>query len=220
MHNSAVTFFQMVRGGLIVSCQALPDEPLHSPQIMARMAVAAQQGGAVGIRANTVADIQEIKKAVHLPVIGIIKQIYSDFPDVYITPSMSEINLLAACGAEVIAMDATDRLRHGGLTLRDLFREARARYPEQLFMADCSCIEEGMDAADMGFDLIGTTMAGYTLRSADTPVPPFQMIRISGNTLRKTRCRRGAYLDPGGARARNFLRRADSCGRDSNHTSP
>ena len=81
--------FDRVRGGLIVSCQALENEPLHSSFIMSRMAVAAEMSGAVGIRANTVADITEIRKMVRLPMIGIIKQIYKD-SDVYITPTMSK----------------------------------------------------------------------------------------------------------------------------------
>ena len=86
---------ERIKGGLIVSCQALPEEPLHSSYIMSRMAYAAMEGGAVGIRANSVADIREIKKTVDLPVIGIIKKVYAD-SSVYITPTMEEIGALAA----------------------------------------------------------------------------------------------------------------------------
>ena len=82
-----------LRGRLIVSCQALPDEPLHSSLIMGRMARAAEEGGAKGIRANTKEDIEEIKKNVGLPVIGIVKRDYDDSP-VYITPTMKEIDEL------------------------------------------------------------------------------------------------------------------------------
>ena len=82
---------ERIKGGLIVSCQALPEEPLHSSYIMSRMAYAAMEGGAVGIRANSVADIREIKKTVDLPVIGIIKKVYAD-SSVYITPTMEEID--------------------------------------------------------------------------------------------------------------------------------
>jgi len=165
-----------LKGRLVVSCQALPDEPLHSSFIMSRMALAASLGGAAGIRANTVEDIEAIRSTVQLPVIGIIKKVYSDFPDVYITPTMAEVDALAACGPEIIALDATDRTRPGGRSLADFFAEARAKYPEQLFMADCSSAEEGMEAARLGFDLIGTTMAGYTAYTRGRPVPPFDMI--------------------------------------------
>jgi N-acylglucosamine-6-phosphate 2-epimerase len=158
-HNSDI--LRAIQGGLVVSCQALPDEPLHSSFIMSRMALAAFQGGAVGIRANTVEDITEIRKMVNLPIIGIIKQEYPG-SEVYITPTMKEVDALCSCGVEVLAMDATKRLRPGSRTLEDFFQEVRRKYPEQLFMADCSDQEEGMAAAAMGFDLIGTTMAGYT----------------------------------------------------------
>lgn len=169
-------FKEKVGGKLIVSCQALPDEPLHSSFIMGKMALAALWGGAAGIRANTVEDILEIRKNVDLPIIGIIKKVYPDHPDVYITPTMEEIDALAAIGVEVIALDATKRVRPGDRTLDELFGEARKKYPNQLFMADCSSIEEGLHAAELGFDLIGTTMASYTPYTAGCPLPPYDMI--------------------------------------------
>ena len=94
----------------------------------------------------------DIKKEVDLPVIGIIKSVYDD-SDVYITPTMKEIDALAATGVEIIALDATDRPRPNGLDLDTLFKEARAKYPNQLFMADCSCYEDCKHAAEIGFDL-------------------------------------------------------------------
>lgn len=169
-------FQNKVAGKLIVSCQALPEEPLHSSFIMGKMALAALWGGAAGIRANTVEDIEEIRKNVDLPIIGIIKKVYEDCPDVYITPTMAEVDALAACGVEVIAMDATSRPRPAGETLESLFAKARAKYPDHLFMADCSCLEEGLHAAELGFDLIGTTMAGYTPYTQGRPQPPYDMI--------------------------------------------
>ncbi len=169
-------FLHQVRGKLIVSCQALPEEPLHSSFIMGRMAYAAFCGGAAGIRANTVEDILEIRKNVDLPIIGIIKRVYDDYPDVYITPTMAEVDALVECGVEAVALDATDRVRPGGRGLKDFFAQVRVKYPDQLFMADCSCIEEGMAAAEMGFDLIGTTMVSYTPYTAGASLPPFDVI--------------------------------------------
>lgn len=170
-------FSDRVRGKLIVSCQALPEEPLHSSYIMSRMAYAAFLGGAAGIRANTVEDITEIRKTVDLPVIGIIKKVYPDHPDVYITPTMEEVDALVACGVEVIALDATRRTRPGGVTIASFFPEVRKKYPDILFMADCSDVEEGLRAAAMGFDFIGTTMAGYTPYTKGRALPPFDMIQ-------------------------------------------
>ncbi|MDD4369177.1 MAG: N-acetylmannosamine-6-phosphate 2-epimerase, partial [Oscillospiraceae bacterium] len=108
MNNEQI--LSLLAGGLIVSCQALPDEPLHSAFIMSRMAQAAKEGGASGIRANSVEDIRAIKAEVALPVIGIIKADYPD-SDVYITPTVREVQDLLAVRPEIIALDATDRLR-------------------------------------------------------------------------------------------------------------
>lgn len=166
---------EQIKGGLIVSCQALKDEPLHSSYIMSRMAYAAMLGGAVGIRANTVEDIQEIKKVVDLPVIGIIKQDYPEC-EVYITPTMKEVDALVACKTEIIAIDATKRLRPNGEGIDQFFEKVREKYPTQLFMADCSSIEEGMNAAKLGFDFIGTTMCGYTEYTKGTQIPNYDMM--------------------------------------------
>lgn len=155
---------ESIGGKLIVSCQALPHEPLHSSFIMGRMALAAQEGGAKGIRANTPEDIAEIRKNVELPIIGIIKRDYSD-SKVYITPTMKEIDELMTVQPEIIAVDATSSLRPGGKTLAEFFAEIKAKYPEQLLMADCSTVEEALEADRLGFDFIGTTLVGYTEQS-------------------------------------------------------
>lgn len=165
-----------LRGGLIVSCQALREEPLYSSYIMQRMAVAAKLGGAVGIRANTVEDIRAIKEEVDLPLIGIIKQVYED-SDVFITPTMKEIDALVEAKSEIIALDSTLRMRPGNVSLEDFFKEVREKYPDQLFMADCSTLEEGLNAARLGFDLIGTTLRGYTEYTKDVKLPDLDMMR-------------------------------------------
>ncbi len=167
-----------LKGKLVVSCQALPHEPLHSSFIMGRMAFAAKEGGACGIRANTKEDIKEIQSQVDLPIIGIVKRDYEGCK-VYITPTMKEIDELMEVKPEIIAMDATISLRPGGKTLDELFREAKEKYPEQLFMADCSTIEEALHADELGFDFIGTTMVGYTEQSAQLKIEnnDFEIIR-------------------------------------------
>lgn len=166
---------EQIKGGLIVSCQALATEPLYDSYIMSKMAWAAYLGGAVGIRANTVVDIKAIKEKVDLPVIGIIKQDYEGC-DVYITPTMKEVDALVEAGCEIIAVDATNRLRPGGVTFEEFFKEVRAKYPDQLFMADTSCFEEGMLAEELGMDLIGTTMAGYTPYTKGRTLPDVELI--------------------------------------------
>ena len=155
-----------LKGKLIVSCQALPDEPLHSSYIMGRMALAAKVGGAGGIRANTKKDIREIQSMVDLPIIGIVKR---DYPDsvVHITPTMREIDELIEAGPDIIALEATDDLRPGGMALETFYRQIREKYPDIVLMADCSTVDEAVKADEMGFDFIGTTMVGYTRQSRD-----------------------------------------------------
>lgn len=144
--------------GLIVSCQALDNEPLHSSFIMGKMALAAFQGGAVGIRANSVEDIKEIKNNVNLPIIGIIKKDYENLVP-YITPTMKEVEELINEGVDIIAVDATINQDENFL------KEIIEKYKDQKFMADISTYEEGVRAEEIGFHYIGTTLIGYTKHS-------------------------------------------------------
>lgn len=174
MDKAAV--YSLLAGGLIVSCQALPDEPLFSSYIMSRMAYAAMEGGAVGIRANSISDIREIKNTVDLPIIGIIKQKYEGFETV-ITPTMKEVAALALEEVDMIALDCTFRSRPGGRKIEDFLFEIRKEFPDQLFMADCSNYEEGMLAARFGMDFIGTTLRGYTQYTQTAVLPDLELIR-------------------------------------------
>lgn len=180
MNNNTV--LNQIHGGLIVSCQALKTEPLHSSKIMARMALAAKEGGAVAIRANSPEDIAEIKRTVDLPLIGLCKVDYPD-SEVYITPTMKEVDELAAVGVEIIALDATKRIRPNGETLKDFFSKVKKKYPNQLFMADTSCYEEGVTAQKLGFDIVGTTMSSYTEYTKGTQIPDFALIKQYTETL-------------------------------------
>ena len=110
-----------LKGKLIVSCQALPDEPLHSDYIMGRMAYAAMEGGASGIRAQSVSQINEIMKTVDLPVIGIIKRNYED-SEIFITATMKEVEELLSTKCQIIALDATSRRRPNDEKCEDLVK--------------------------------------------------------------------------------------------------
>ena len=163
-----------IQGGLIVSCQALPEEPLHSSFIMGRMALAAKQGGAIGIRAQGVDDILEIEKVVDLPVIGIIKRYYKD-SEIYITPTKKEIDELLQTHCFMIALDATMRPRPNGEKLQDLVNYIHQN--GRLAMADCSTYEEIMNAQNIGFDFVSTTLCGYTSYSEMIDGPNIPLIK-------------------------------------------
>lgn len=167
--------FKLIKNKLIVSCQALPDEPLHSSFIMGKMAYAAYLGGAGGIRANSIEDIQEIKKAVNLPIIGIIKRTYEG-TEVFITPTEKEVDMLYNEGVDIIALDATKRIRPDGKTISEIFPRSREKYHDQIFMADCSCYEEAEEAYRLGFDCLGTTLCGYTEYTKDRQRPDLGFI--------------------------------------------
>ncbi|MFD2044536.1 N-acetylmannosamine-6-phosphate 2-epimerase [Ornithinibacillus salinisoli] len=150
---------EQIKGKLIVSCQALEDEPLHGPHIMARMAMAADVGGAVAIRANGSDDISAIKHATKLPIIGLVKRVYEN-SHVYITPTKKEVDELLDVGVDVIALDATNRKRPNGDSLEEIIRYVKEK--EQLILADISTVEEGLHALHLGADFISTTLSGYT----------------------------------------------------------
>lgn len=176
MMNNKIKLFEQIKGQLIVSCQALPEEPLHSSFIMSKMAFAAMLGGAKGIRANSVDDIRAIKNKVNLPIIGIIKVVY-DNSDVYITPTRKEVDLLIEEGVDIIAIDATKRIRPDGRVVSEVFPEIRKQYKDQIFMADCSTYEEAVEAYKLGFDCIGTTLSGYTSYTEGVQLPNIALLK-------------------------------------------
>ncbi|MBS4219020.1 N-acetylmannosamine-6-phosphate 2-epimerase [Bacillus sp. FJAT-49711] len=167
-------FFKKIKGQLIVSCQALPGEPLHGPQFMSKMAMAAKEGGAVSIRANGVEDIKAIKSLTQLPVIGLIKRHYPGCP-VYITPSKKEIQDLIDAKADIIALDATNQERPNLESLEEIVQYIREN-SNCLIMGDISTFEEGMAAEKAGVDMVSTTLSSYTSYTKDRVVPDFPLI--------------------------------------------
>lgn len=187
-------------GGLIVSCQALPDEPLFGAEIMARMAVAARAGGAVGIRANTPPDVAAIRASVpDLPLIGLFKVVVPGFEDVYITPRLEDAVAVAAAGADIIALDATDRPHPEG-SAADLIAAVK-QATGRLVMADISTPEEALAAEAAGADVISTTLSGYTPYSPELAGPDLDLVGRLAARLRVPLVAEGRIATPEEARA-------------------
>ena len=144
-----------LRGGLIVSCQAYIGEPLRHPETMAQMARAAELGGAAAIRCQGLSDIAAIKGRVEIPVIGLWKEGHDG---VYITPTLRHAIACVNAGADVVALDATDRPRPDGRTFEQTVAELR-EVCATLVMADCATIEDIRRGVAAGCGLVSTTLS-------------------------------------------------------------
>lgn len=177
--------FALMKGTVIVSCQATPGEPLYDRErsVMPLMARAAKLAGAKMIRTSSVRDIIEIKEETGLPVIGLIKREYPGFQG-RITMTMREVDECMAAGADVVSIDCTDCVRGDGLTPTEFLKAVREEYPNIIIMADCATFEEGVAAHAAGADLVGTTMNGYTPQTAgETGEPNFALVARLVKTL-------------------------------------
>ncbi|MBC7474446.1 MAG: N-acetylmannosamine-6-phosphate 2-epimerase [Candidatus Sericytochromatia bacterium] len=163
-----------LKGKLIVSCQANEEEPLYSPEALLSMAKAALEGGAIALRANGALPVRQMKHFFDVPIIGLCKKIYPD-SDVYITPTVKEVHTMAISGADIIAIDATNRKRPNGEKIEDLLEIIHHRYG-LLAMADISNFDEGVKAQELGFDCVGTTLSGYTAYSPQSDEPDFLLL--------------------------------------------
>jgi N-acylglucosamine-6-phosphate 2-epimerase len=197
---SSGSLLEELRGGLIVSCQAFAGEPLFGADIMARMAVSARIGGAVGIRANGGEDIRAIKRMVDLPVIGIVKRNY-ERSDVFITPTMVEVEEVVNAGAEAVAADCTARNRPDGMPMEQFILQIKAEFPQVLLMADVSTLEEGIAAANAGADIVSTTLAGYTPYSREMSGPDLELIEQMAGRIKVPVFAEGRVHNPGEAAA-------------------
>ena len=160
--------------GLIVSCQAPVDSPLHEPTVIAAIAQAAVNNGSVGVRIDTPAHIIAVKERVTVPIIGLWKQVLPIY-DVYITPQFHHAEAVAKAGADIIAIDATDRKRPGGETLADIVAKIHQELGKPV-MADVDTIEAAIAACAAGVDIVGTTLFGYTAATKHFSPPGWELL--------------------------------------------
>ena len=170
--------FEQIKGQMIISCQAIPGEPLYVEEksVMYLMARAAKMAGTPMIRTSSIRDVIAIKEETGLPVIGLVKVQYDGYES-YITPTMKEVDDLVEAGSDIVALDCTMRRRGDGTTINDFLAQIREKYPDIILMADISTYEEGINAAKNGVDIVGTTMSGYTEYSPKTDGPDYELMR-------------------------------------------
>ncbi|NLN70724.1 MAG: N-acetylmannosamine-6-phosphate 2-epimerase [Chloroflexi bacterium] len=186
-------FVKQVQGQLIVSCQATPEEALFGSDIMAKMALSAQRGGAKAIRSNSPADVKAICQTVNLPVIGLYKEVLPDYP-VIITPTLKHALAIADAGADVIAIDATNRPHPEGDV--HLLIEAIHDKTDCLVMADISTLEEGLAAQAAGADMVSSTLSGYTDYSPQQNLPDLELVKHLAQALTIPVFAEGRYHTP------------------------
>ena len=171
--------FALMRGSIIVSCQATPGEPLYDPDrsVMPLMARAAKRAGAKMIRTSSVRDIKGIKEKTGLPVIGLIKREYPGYSG-RITMTMREVDECMEALSDIVSIDCTDTPRGDGLTAPEFLRQVKAKYPNIIIMADCATLDEAKAAYAAGADLVGSTMNGYTAATAHCKGDPnYDLVR-------------------------------------------
>ena len=160
--------------GLIVSCQAPTDSPLHQPSVIAAIAQAAILNGAAGVRIDTPAHVKAVRERVESPIIGLWKQQIPGY-EVYITPQFEHAEAIAQAGADIIAIDATLRDRPGAETVETLITRIHDELGKPV-MADVDTIESAIAAAAAGADIVGTTLYGYTAQTKNLAPPGFDLL--------------------------------------------
>lgn len=165
---------EAIRGGIVVSCQAGSESPLNSPGILAALAQSAEMGGACGFRVDHPENVSAVRAVSNLPILGINK-IHVPGYDVFITPTFESARAVVGAGADMVALDGTGRPRPNDEDLSEIIRRLHAECDVPV-MADISTVEEGLDAAALGADMIATTLAGYTPYSPRRETPAFDVL--------------------------------------------
>ncbi len=200
-----MSLLDALRGGLIVSVQAWRASALDDPRVIAAMASAAEESGAVAVRIEGSENLRAVRGRVRLPIVGLIKREYPGF-EPYITPTLDEVRAVLAAGAEIVAFDATPRPRADATKLRDLIDAIHAQ--KRLALADCSTAADAMTAAGLGADIVATTLCGYTSETVGRKLPALDLVAELAKLRRFTLCE-------GGVRSPDELRAALDAGADA-----
>jgi len=185
--------FDQFKGGLVVSCQATEGTPMNTPMFIAAQAMTVEQAGAKAIRAQGIENVALVVKSVKVPVIGLVKSFTSD-SDVYITPTVKDVLALVEAGADIVAVDATQRSRLGGVTLEQFYAEVR-KHTDVPLLADVDSLENAVNAEALGFDAIATTLNGYT-DIPTTGLPNIDLVLQIAKSIKVPLVAEGGFANP------------------------
>lgn len=188
-----VSALASVKGGLIVSCQVPDGTAIDTPDFIAAQALTVIQAGAVGIRAQGITNVAAIAKVTDKPILGLVKR-YLDTTPIYITPTVQDVIELEAAGATIIAIDATERLRTGAVTLEKFLSQVRAETNIPI-LADVDTVEAGVIAEALGCEAVATTLSGYTEKSAP-PLPNIALVEKLAKKLKVPVIAEGGFSRP------------------------
>ena len=195
LHNEPMVapVFLQLRGGLVVSCQASEGTPMNTPEFIAAQAMTVELAGAKAIRAQGIDNVARVVRSVKVPVIGLVKS-YSADSDVYITPTVEDVLALEKAGAHIIAVDATQRSRNGGVSLEDFFNNVR-KHTNIPLLADVDSIENAINAEALGFEAIATTLNGYT-DIPSTGLPNIDLVTAISKVVKVPLIAEGGFANP------------------------
>ena len=185
--------FLQLKGGLVVSCQASEGTPMNTPEFIAAQAMTVELAGAKAIRAQGIDNVARVVSSVKVPVIGLVKS-YSADSDVYITPTLEDVLALEKAGAHIIAVDATQRSRNGGVSLEEFFNNVR-KHTNIPLLADVDSIENAINAEALGFEAIATTLNGYT-DIPSTTLPNIDLVTAISKVVKVPLIAEGGFANP------------------------
>src|SRR5579862_3569678 len=192
-----MSLLDALRGGLIVSVQAWRGSALDDPHVIAAMSRAAEESGAVAVRIEGARNLAAVRSRVELPIVGLIKREYAGY-EPYITPTLAEVRDIIAGDAEIVAFDATSRVRPDGSRVDDVVAEIHAH--GRLALADCSTAADGAAALACGADILASTLCGYTADTKGRTLPALDLVRALAALARLTVCE-GGVRSPADVRA-------------------
>ena len=173
--NKKEEIIKKLERGLIVSCQSKESDPHYSEDITLLMAKAAVWGGAAGLRLDTPKDIKKIKAECNIPIIGLWK-VFSDKSEVFITPGMKYVRACIEAGADIIAVDATNRLVEGNRYAYEIINEIKAEFPDLPVLADVRNMEDAVIAIENGADMVAPTLSRFDKAAKPSSKPDFELL--------------------------------------------